>query len=217
MLNSFCRALSTAILLTASQASFATIITETWTSTVIDHRNSALIDGATYTWSITFDDAGTRIHTWADGSNGIAEFGGGDDTVHFIDCTASDGGSDCDYVQPSFPMLSDALSTGIDTFMLAALGSSSPYDLYSINRAARGDYLGTIPYYEEVSDWYDFSVTAGTISNIYFYLGPQSPEFFKVSNILVSQRTQGVPEPTIVALLSIGLFGFRLAQRNPLT
>ena len=70
--------------LTLSISANAAMVTTTYQATigsVIEGGNASYI-GQTFTIAITYDDAGTEMHQWNDGVNGLAEAGGGDDTLN---------------------------------------------------------------------------------------------------------------------------------------
>ena len=71
---------TTAVLLMSTVAQ-AALITRVLEVNFPVEMGSGYGPGHAFDITMTYDDAGNTKHTWSDGPNGIAEFGGGDDVL----------------------------------------------------------------------------------------------------------------------------------------
>jgi hypothetical protein len=67
----------------------AALITETWTGTIVRTGLDDSLIGSTFNVILTYDNASAAASEFWDGDNGIAEFGMGDDTISYTQCTES--------------------------------------------------------------------------------------------------------------------------------
>jgi len=72
-----------------SITSNAALITETWTGTIVRTSLDDSLIGSTFNVFLTYDNESTAASSFCDGENGIAEFGMGDDTISYTQCTES--------------------------------------------------------------------------------------------------------------------------------
>lgn len=76
----------------------ANLVRDTYQATITNvSNNNNFSIGETFSWTVTYDYDQLRMYTYGDGSNGIAEFGRGDDSINDIACMTGYVESGCVY------------------------------------------------------------------------------------------------------------------------
>ena len=207
-------------LLLFSSFAQATLVTETWVSTVTDTEDTNVWSiGEEFTFSITYDNASTRAIQYTDGLNRVGEFGGGDDTISSVPCSGTDPDTaTCSVYSPTYTSFSNADWTGIDQV----------YDNVIDAGYTTTDFLNTnfsLAYTNSGDSYFDYyrdfiALSISTLSNwsyVAIFTGPPDDVVLKqafLSTRLVTSSATPMPIPTPLALMGLGLIGLRLFHRR---
>jgi hypothetical protein len=191
----------------------ATVVTETYESTITNSNISAVSVDETFTWTVTYDDASLRMHKYSDGANHVAEGGGGDDTLTATGCT---------FNVASSTHFSDAQFDVSAFYDVMAAAGFTGYDYYDANNSwAYQD--GQVPSYWFTVQNDDFYFLAndnpnqiGKFETKYSYgqLGGYRTAQLSFTSIRFTAPTSSVPEPASFALLGTGLIGMAISRKR---
>jgi len=229
------------ILLFLLNTANATFIEETWTATVKSTTQNNVNDvaknvssngfeiGDTVSWTVTYSlDDNTHWSRYLDGENNNAEKGSGDDILTAMLCLDSNFNPLCnsaDYITALFNSSTDT-SDIYNTLLNALDVDKEVYDYFDFNQDSRsfGSPSNTnYTQHEVYSDEFNFNADnrqfpqGGAGQAQLFYINPNDEIW--VSRIGfgdISIESKKVPEPSVVALMGLGLFGlFVVYRRKP--
>ncbi len=212
-------------LISLASAAQASTITQLFTVT-LPSATGAYGAGHALQISATYDNAGTTMNIWHDGPNGIAQFGGADDTVNQTFDLAN---------YPGYTQFSDA-QQAISGLAPLPLGTV-PYDASSTNFAwyytVGSGYRGTGYTYLQVqadsliyylalfspAEWGNGTgETCFLVHQAYFHRvlgrGYQEGDFCAPGFSSVTITGGAIAEPATLALLGMGLVGLCFSRRR---
>lgn len=192
-------------------------VTELFTVT-LPYASGAYAAGHVFQFTATYDDAGTVMHYYYDGPNGIAEFGAGDDTIYYTYKLSEYPGysifSDATIASSGFaPQPAGWVPYDVDSYNLTRYYESPDYNYWILDYIADNRQFWIHGYnnsnygYFSAYDYY-FHPEGGTTSGGVYGNG---------SLLITRTRLDGndpIPEPSTIMLLGAGLAGLAFWRRR---
>ena len=210
--------------LSASLSAHATIVTQTWEADVtFVYNTSAYTIGDVISWQVTYDNAGTSITIYYDGPNTVAELGAGDDFIRLKECITGGTDTGCTHYYKAWEYLVLSEATyAFELSMSEILASSSlvSFDdtLFRDNQSRMYVYItGQMGFKMEADEFKFEAFNVGVDSGSMYYYGFTDTGVLDYTNIQFSamrMRSEAVPEPSVIALMVLGLLGFSVSRHR---
>jgi hypothetical protein len=190
----------------------AALISRDITVSVTDTDHSLISVAEEFTITSVYDDESTQANSFNDGLNGIAENGLGDDTLRFTICTVA--GLGCPSPQSGYTFIGDATLTG--NIFSKPTGSESDYDEFSFNSSYVWNGFGYFTFQIYSDDMYFQLDLNPDLSSGLGYMktnGGQGDDYF-TSFTVTDVANAMLPEPSILAIMGVGILSLGLSRRK---
>jgi len=197
----------------------ASLVTETFQSTITSYTYPAFNLGDTFTWTVTYDDNSQRMTLYNDGANRLDDQGSGDDILNHAMCTSDYTGAEvCSQFTSDYTMFANAVYDLTQfTDVMAAAGLTG-FNAIDYNKKLRFN-SNSQSYYDYATDDMTFGEN---VAITYFSVGDPDVGLYAhtyttFDSVLVKTTiTENVPEPAVITLLAVGIAGIGVSRRKGL-